>query len=107
MQRNIVLKRLEKLRCSKGSPATLEELRDTLSDIFPNFSEKALKAAARANRPPGVLSKIQWTAGMVVGSAGVLWVVNLPYPIIRWPVARTAPVLLLPSYISKIGRAHV
>lgn len=100
MQRNIVLKRLEKLRCSKGSPATLEELRDTLSDIFPNFSEKALKAAARANRPPGVLSKIQWTAGMVVGSAGVLWVVNLPYPIIRWPVARTAPVLLLPSYIS-------
>lgn len=37
---------------------------------------------------------------MLVGSAGVLWVVNLPYPMIRKPVARTAPILLLPSYIS-------
>ena len=37
---------------------------------------------------------------MLFGSAGVLWVVNLPYPMIRWPVARTAPILLLPSYIS-------
>lgn len=100
VQRSIVLKRLEKLRSSKGEPASLEELRDTVSDIFPNFSEKALKAAARANRPPGVLSKIQWTALMLVGSAGMLWVVNLPYPMIRWPVARTAPILLLPSYIS-------
>lgn len=100
VQRSIVLKRLEKLRSSKGEPASLEELRDTVSDIFPNFSEKALKAAARANRPPGVLSKIQWTALMLVGSAGALWVVNLPYPMIRWPVARTAPILLLPSYIS-------
>jgi hypothetical protein len=100
VQRNIVLKRLEKLRSSKGEPASLEELRDTVSDIFPNFSEKALKAAARANHPPGALSKIKWTAGIIVGSAGVLWLVNLPYPMIRWPVARTAPILLLPSYIS-------
>lgn len=100
VQRDIVLKRLEKLRSSKGSLASLEELRDTVSDIFPNFSEKALQAVARANRPPGALSKIKWAAGVLVGSAGVLWVVNLPYPMIRWPVARTAPILLLPSYIS-------
>lgn len=100
VQRDIVLKRLEKLRSSQGSPASLEELRDTVVDIIPNFSEKALKAAARANRPPGALSKVKWAAGILVGSAGVLWVVNLPYPMIRWPVARTAPILLLPSYIS-------
>lgn len=100
VQRDIVLKRLEKLRSSQGDPATLEELRDTVSDIFPNFSEKALKAAALANRPPGALSKIKWTALILVGSAGVLWIVNLPYPMIRWPIARTAPILLLPSYIS-------
>ncbi|MBF2078588.1 MAG: hypothetical protein IGR76_08715 [Synechococcales cyanobacterium T60_A2020_003] len=29
-----------------------------------------------------------------------LWAINLPYPVIRRPVARTAPILLLPSYIS-------
>lgn len=100
VQRDIVLKRLEKLRSSKGELASLEELRDTVSDIFPNFNEKALKAAARANRPPGALSKIKWTAGIIVGAAGMLWVVNLPYPMVRWPVARTTPILLLPSYIS-------
>ena len=100
VQRDIVLKRLEKLRSSQGEPASLEELRHTLSDISPNFSGKALKTAALANRPPGALSKIKWTAGILIGSAGVLWLVNLPYPMIRLPVARTAPILLLPSYIS-------
>ncbi len=100
VQRSIVLKRLEKLRSSKGELASLEELRDTVSDIFPNFSEKALKAAARANRKPGALSHIKWTALVLAGSSGLLWAVNLPYPMIRWPVARTAPILLLPSYIS-------
>ena len=100
VQRSIVLKRLEKLRSSKGEFASLEELRDTVSDIFPNFSEKALKAAARANRKPGVLSHIKWTALILAGSSGLLWAVNLPYPMIRKPIARTAPILLLPSYIS-------
>lgn len=100
VQRDIVFKRLEKLRCSKGSPASLEELRDTVSDIFPNFTDKALKAAALANRPPGALSKIKWSSGILLAVSGVLVVVNLPYPMIRWPVARTAPILLLPSYIS-------
>ncbi|MEA5450172.1 hypothetical protein VB780_16445 [Leptolyngbya sp. CCNP1308] len=35
----------------------------------------------------------------VAGLAGVTWVLNLPYPMIRWPVAKTAPLILLPSYI--------
>ena len=100
VQRDIVLKRLNKLHSSPGEPATLKELRDTVRDIFPNFSEKVLKSAAKANRPPGALSKIKWVGGMLVGAAGVLWVVNLPYPMLRLPVARTAPILLLPSYIS-------
>ncbi len=30
---------------------------------------------------------------------GALWVINLPYPAIRRPIARNAPFLLLPSYI--------
>ena len=100
VQQSIVLKRLEKLRLQEGIPASLEELRQTVIDLFPNFSQKALEAAARANRPPGAWGKVKLAAAVLVSSAGVLWVVNLPYPMIRWSVARTAPILLLPSYIS-------
>ncbi|HSM81573.1 MAG TPA: hypothetical protein VLS96_07800 [Nodosilinea sp.] len=35
----------------------------------------------------------------VAGLAGGIWLLNLPYPMIRWPVARVAPLVLLPSYI--------
>jgi hypothetical protein len=31
---------------------------------------------------------------------GIIWLVNLPYAVIRRPVAEIAPILLLPSYIS-------
>ncbi len=34
------------------------------------------------------------------GLAGLIWLLNLPYPMIRRPVAKTAPILLLPSYLS-------
>lgn len=100
VEQEIVLKRLQKLRSQQGSPASLEDLRDTIVDVLPQFSEQALKAAAKANRPAGSSSKITWAAGILVGTAGLIWVANLPYPMIRWPVARTAPILLLPSYIS-------
>lgn len=33
------------------------------------------------------------------GLTGLIWVVNLPYPMIRRPVAKSAPILLLPSYL--------
>lgn len=48
----------------------------------------------------GVLSKILWTAIILGIPVGVVWVANLPYSIIRRPVARTAPILLLPSYMN-------
>lgn len=103
VQREIVLKRLERLRAAKGSPATLAELRETVGDFFPQFSDRALKSAAKANRGSGVLGKFPWIAGVAataIACSGVVWVLNLPYPMIRFPVARTAPILLLPSYIS-------
>jgi exonuclease VII small subunit len=95
----VALKRLERLRSQSGSPLTLEEMRKEVADLFPEFQEKALKAAARANRPPGIWGKIQATAILVAGTAGVVWVLNLPYPMIRMPVARTAPLILLPSFM--------
>ncbi|MEA5565824.1 hypothetical protein [Anabaena sp. UHCC 0399] len=100
IEQEIVIKRLEQLRTEKGSPVGLDELRETVVDIYPQFSEKILKQAAQANQPPGIFNKIKWVAILVGGAAGVLWVVNLPYPMIRWPVAKTVPILLLPSYIN-------
>ena len=35
-----------------------------------------------------------------MGFAGLIWLVNLPYPMVRRPVARVAPLLLLPSFIN-------
>ncbi|WP_414564328.1 MULTISPECIES: hypothetical protein [unclassified Anabaena] len=100
IEQEIVIKRLKKLRSQQGSPAGLDELRDTVIDIYPQFSEITLKQAARANQPPGIFAKIKWATILVSSSAGILWIINLPYPMIRWPVAKTIPILLLPSYMS-------
>lgn len=100
IERQFVTKRLKKLRKEKGSPATLDELRDAITDVFPEFSEKILKKAARANQPPGILSKLKWAAIFASSIYGAIWLVNLPFPMIRKPVAEKAPLLLLPSYIS-------
>lgn len=99
----VALKELEKLRLQDGPLANIVELRLTFKNLLPNFSEKALKEAAQANTPPGIwenLAWIIWLLGAGVGAAGMLWIINLPFPMIRWPVAKTAPILLLPSYMS-------
>jgi hypothetical protein len=100
IEQEIVIQRLELLCEEKGSPAGLDELRDSVIDVYPQFSEKVLKKAAKANQPPGLFTKIKWATILLGSSAGMLWVINLPYPMIRWPVAKTAPILLLPSYIN-------
>jgi hypothetical protein len=98
--RRMVIKRLEKLRSQNGTFASRDEIRDTFKDEFPNFSEKALKEAVKANKPPGLFDKIILAGGFVGGAAGIIWLINLPFPMIRWPVANTMPVLLLPSFMS-------
>ncbi|NJL01329.1 MAG: hypothetical protein HC838_02310 [Spirulinaceae cyanobacterium RM2_2_10] len=100
VQARIVMKRLEKLRRQGDTPAGKPELHQAVSDVFPDFSDKVLDNAVRANRGPGLFSYVGWgflgLASLVAG----IWVLNLPYPPIRRPVARTAPILLLPSFIS-------
>ncbi|MDY6938642.1 MAG: hypothetical protein SWY16_13340 [Cyanobacteriota bacterium] len=100
VQRDIVKKRLRKLLAQSGDRLNASELRSHIDDIFPDFSDRVLQKAAKANRPPGLLSKLKWVALFGVGSAGFLMFVNLPYPMIRRPVAKTAPILLLPSFMS-------
>lgn len=56
--------------------------------------------AAIASHSRKTFAKLIWI-GIVVGiPVGALWVVNLPYPPIRRPIAHAAPILLLPSYMS-------
>jgi tetratricopeptide (TPR) repeat protein len=98
--RMMVIKRLEKLRSQNGTFASIEEIRNAVKDEFPNFSEKALKAAVKANQPPGLFSKIMFAGSFLGAGAGIIWLLNLPFPMIRWPVAKTMPILLLPSFIS-------
>jgi hypothetical protein len=96
----IAFKRLNKLRTRKGKPATAAELKELLSDILPDFNDRAITKAVKVNRPPSPLWLIPKIALGLISVTGFIWLINLPYPMIRRPVARIAPILLLPSYIS-------
>lgn len=96
----IALKRLNKLRERKGKPVTAAELKELLSDILPDFNDSAIAKAVKVNRPPSPLGLMPKIAVGLISISGFIWLINLPYPMIRRPVARIAPILLLPSYIS-------
>lgn len=70
LEQKILLEELEKLRAEPGSPATMEELRKLIIPTYPKFSEKVLKAAAKANKPASILFK--FLAGLVVGISGLV-----------------------------------
>ena len=108
LEKKMVLEELKKLRVQEGTPASLAELRQAVIHQYSNFSKKTLSAAAKANQtfelnkssPGNILKSIAPFFIIGVAGATVIGVVNLPYPMIRKPVARIAPILLLPSYIS-------
>jgi len=56
IRQDIVLRRLEKLCQAEGPPLTLDELRNTIDDIFPDFSEKVLRQAINANTRASLLA---------------------------------------------------
>lgn len=55
------------------------------------------QATPRSSR---LLNKLVWTAILLGVPIAALWVINLPYAPVRRPIARAAPMLLLPSYMS-------
>ena len=99
ISRKIALRRLKGLNSMKGKPVTEAELKYLISDLFPNFNPKAIAKAIRANRPASKLWLIPKLAVGLGGLTGLIWILNLPYPMIRRPVAKTAPIILLPSYL--------
>jgi hypothetical protein len=78
--------------------------------------ETNIKTKPVAQRKDWGLKKLRnrliWISVLVGIPAGILYVVNLPYPVIRQPVSKVAPILLLPSNMSidanfKKGQATV
>ncbi|MEB3360302.1 MAG: hypothetical protein VKK04_26495 [Synechococcales bacterium] len=45
------------------------------------------------------MNKFKFVLFLMLTTMGGLWVINLPYPMIRRPVAQTVPLLLLPSFL--------
>ena len=100
VSQKIALKRLKYLSSLKGQPVTEEELKFLISDLFPDFNIKVLKKAVKVNRPASKLWLVPKIAIGLGGLVGCVWLLNLPYPMIRRPVAKTAPLILLPSYLT-------
>ncbi|MEO1148965.1 MAG: hypothetical protein AAFY26_25665 [Cyanobacteria bacterium J06638_22] len=98
---DIVLERLNRFRQADGVPLSINEMRSAVTDMLPNFSERVLQRAAQANRP-AIVPNFGCLGASLIGmaaTAGVVWLLNLPYPMIRQPVSRTMPIVLLPSYM--------
>ncbi|HEY9601878.1 MAG TPA: hypothetical protein V6C85_09725, partial [Allocoleopsis sp.] len=79
------------------SSKSLAELQKEADAKFYATYPHLTSAPAKAKR--GIFSKIIWTAILLGIPVGVVWVANLPYPVIRRPVVQKAPILLLPSYM--------
>jgi hypothetical protein len=79
-------------------PKTLAQLEQEMAAEAQVLRTRPMRRSP--NKIGRTFNKIKWTIILLGVPAGIVWFVNLPYPMIRRPVARTAPILLLPSYIS-------
>ncbi len=98
--KDVLWRRLEKLRLETGEPAGIEDLRAIVSDAFPDFDPGVLKSAARLNQPKARGVNWRWGCGLtvLVSLTGAIAIVNLPFPPVRAAASHHAPLLLLPSY---------
>lgn len=95
-QQPVVLKSPAAPSQSKSITA-LEREMEAEAQYVPTRPHKQLSTSKPKRQ---VLRKIIWAALLIGVPVGIVWVANLPYAVIQRPVARTAPLLLLPSYIS-------
>jgi hypothetical protein len=98
-QKQIVLDRLNKLTQETGKPVTDDEIRYLVVDLFPKFPEKTIVKAKKVNQDRKFLKWVIIGGGGILTFSALIWLVNLPFPMIRRPVAKTAPILLLPSFL--------
>ncbi|MGF1493985.1 MAG: hypothetical protein ACFBSC_16330 [Microcoleaceae cyanobacterium] len=98
--RKIVMQRLEQLRLQSGDPLSFDELREVVNDQFPDFDQGVLQRIARINRSGKVLGQVLWGGTILCGIGGLVWLVNLPIPLVQNFTHQNAPLLLLPSYLT-------
>lgn len=79
LEKKMLLEELEKWHHSStensstsSTPATIEELKTLVTATYPNFSEKVLSEAVKANRSIGVLERIRLTVLGLIGVAILL-----------------------------------
>lgn len=111
LEKQLVLEQLQDLRIQEGKPASLAELKKIVITTYPQFSQDVLNDAAKANHSSPTGANLSTNLGNLIkviflmmaaglGVTGLVALANLPYPMIRRPVAKVAPILLLPSYMS-------
>lgn len=81
----------------------------TLNDLERQMSLEAQVISTQVKRAPlaavqqtlqRTLKRLVWT-GLLIGiPVGAVGLINLPYSPIRRPIAQSAPILLMPSYVS-------
>ncbi|MEH2410938.1 hypothetical protein [Nostoc sp.] len=81
-----------------STPKNLAELEDEMELKGRVLKTSPQQLHSKAKR--GIGSRLIWMAILIGIPFGVIWVANLPYPVIRRPMMLHAPFLLLPSYIS-------
>jgi hypothetical protein len=97
-QKELLFRRLEKLRLQPGEPVGVTDLQAIVSDVWPDFDPGVLKSAARLNQPKS--GGWRWGCGLtgLILVLGAIGTANLPLPPLRKAVANSAPALLLPSF---------
>jgi len=80
-------------------PKTLAELEQEINAGQPVLKTYRMDPSS-GRRKSGLGGKLLFFFLLVGVPATALWVMNLPYAPIRRPIARNAPVLLLPSYMN-------
>lgn len=96
-------------------PKTLQEIEKEMAleaQVVSTHTYKPTPIAAVKRSLQRTCQKLIWTGVLVGIPVGIIALINLPYSPIRRPVAQTAPILLMPSYISmdhnfRLGVANV
>lgn len=86
------------LQSPSPSPRSIEDLEQQMA-LEAQATQRQQPVAASAN-PKRIVSQLIGVALLIGLPLGALALINLPYAPIRRPIAKTAPFLLLPSYIS-------
>lgn len=90
------------------SPGSIQQQKQkTLADLERELQAEAqfvqtrpLQSRQKPQKKGGFFGKLLGLVVLLGIPVGVVWAANLPYPMIRRPVAEKAPILLLPSYAS-------